>query len=321
MFDVIYDGKLDEQAGKEVFSKAISDLAHADKEVIYLDADLMNSSGTYALWSDIPEQVIESGIQESNMIGVAAGLSVVGRKPYCHSFAPFVSRRSYDQIFISVAYAGNSVRIYGSDPGVTAAFNGGTHMPFEDLSLYRAIPEATIFDIADAAQFDWVIREVKDRPGLSYFRYTRKSYSRIYSKDSTFEIGKGNLIRDGKDLTIFATGLMLGEAMQAAEALESEGISIRVVDMFTVKPLDEEMVIRCAKETGAILTTENHNIIGGLGDAVGSCLAQNNICVPFRKHGVMDQFGQVGDQAYLQEVFGLTAENLIGEAKKVISQK
>lgn len=321
MYKIIYNGSLDQRQGKNVFSETIADLAHNDQSVIYLDADLMNSSGTYKLWGDIPEQVIECGIQESNMMGVAAGLSVVGRKPYCHTFAPFASRRPYDQVFISIAYSGNSVRIFGSDPGVTAAFNGGTHMPFEDLALYRAIPTATVFDIADATQFEWVIRELKDRPGLSYFRYTRKAYARLYEDNSTFEIGKANLLRDGKDLTIIATGLMLGEAMKAAIELEKDGVSVRVVDMFTVKPLDEEMVLRCAKETGAILTTENHNIIGGMGDAVASCLATSNAKIPFKKHGILDDFGRVGDQSYLQEVYSLTANQLIKEAKLLLAQK
>lgn len=320
MFKVIYDGSVEKKAHKSVFSEAIESMAKEDPALIYLDADLMNSSGTHKFWKQNPKQAINCGISEANMIGVAAGLSSVGRKPYVHSFGPFASRRVFDQVFLSVAYSHNSVRIFGSDPGVCAAFNGGTHMPFEDMALMRSIPGATVLDLADGVEFDFVLRHVKDRQGVTYMRSTRKNNKAIYAEGSTFEIGKANLVRDGRDLTIIACGIMVAEALEAAQILAEEGVDVRVVDMFTVKPIDEEMVVRCARETGAIVTAENHNVIGGLGDAVGAVLLENG-AVPFAKHGVQDVFGQVGPQDYLQKVYKLTAKDLVETCRKVLAKK
>jgi len=307
---IVYNGSLDKEAHKNIFGRVIEDLCATDSAVVYLDADLMNSSGTYSLWKKNPAQVINCGISEANMIGIAAGLSAGGKKPYVHTFGPFASRRCFDQVFLSVGYAGNSVRIFGSDAGVTAAFNGGTHMPFEDMALMRTIPGSTVLDIADAAQFEFVVRAVKERTGVTYFRASRKNYPTVYSADHAFTIGKGEIVRQGKDATIIACGLMVGEAFKAADILAQKNIQTRIVDMFTVKPLDAELILQCAKETGVIVTTENHNIIGGLGDAVAACILESGIPVKFKKHGVNDQFGSVGPQDYLQEFYGLTGAKL-----------
>jgi transketolase len=209
-----------------------------------------------------------------------------------------------------VAYAGNSVRIFGSDAGVTAAFNGGTHMPFEDMALYRAAPGSTVIEISDAAMLKAVMRLIKERAGLTYVRTTRKSYPALYSEDHPFEIGKGEIVRNGADVTVIAVGLMVGEALKAAETLEMDGVSVRVVDMFTVKPLDTALLKRCAQETESIVTAENHNTIGGLGDAVLSGLQELGILKTVKKIGVDDRFGAVGPQEYLPEVYGLTSANI-----------
>lgn len=320
MYKVVYTGEVEKKDHKAVFAETLAEIAQEDESVIYLDADLMNSAGTYRFWKEHPEQAINVGIAEANMMGIAGGLSAVGRKPYVHTFGPFASRRCFDQVFISIAYAQNSVRIFGSDPGVSAAFNGGTHMPFEDMALMRSIPGAAVFDPADGIQMAWLMKALKDREGVSYFRSTRKKSAAIYADNSTFEIGKGNIIRDGTDLTIVSCGLMVGEAMKAAELLADENISTRVVDMFTVKPIDRDLVVRCARETGAIVTTENHNIIGGLGDAVASVLAEKPIA-PLVKHGVKDRFGQVGPVDFLQKEYGLTAEEIIVSCHNVLRIK
>lgn len=320
MIKVIYDGSTESVQHKAVFGETIAEIAAADKDVIYLDSDVMNSSGTYNFWQENPERAINCGISEANMMGVAAGLAAMGKKPYATTFAPFASRRCYDQVFLSIAYSKNDVRIYGSDAGVTAAFNGGTHMPFEDMSLMRAVPHSTVIDIADGVQLKWVLNAVKDNKGLTYMRSTRKSNIAIYGEGSEFELGKGNVIRDGKDVTIIACGIMVGEAMGAAEILKEKGIDARVVDMFTVKPIDADLVIKCAEETGAIVTAENHNVIGGLGDAVASVLVANKP-VPMLKHGVQDEFGQVGPQPYLQEVYKLTAKDLAETVEKAVALK
>lgn len=315
---VIYDGTMDKELYKSIFGQTIEELAGEDSDVVYLDADLMNSFGTYGFWKRNPRQAINCGIAEANMMGIAAGLSAGGKKPYVHTFGPFATRRSYDQSFMSIAYAGNSVRIFGSDPGVTAAFNGGTHMPFEDIALMRAIPHSTVIEISDGAMLRSLMRQIKDREGLTYVRTTRKSYETVYSADHKFEIGKGELLCDGSDVTIIACGLMVSEAMKAAEILKDKGVSAAVADMYTIKPIDAELVVRCAKKTGAVVTAENHNVIGGLGDAVNAVLAENRVLCPVHNHGVTDEFGSVGPQAYLQEFYKLRAEDLAGAAMELI---
>ncbi|MCL2589247.1 MAG: transketolase family protein [Oscillospiraceae bacterium] len=307
---IIYNGSQDSVAYKSVFGKTMEDLANEDPAVVYLDADLMNSIGTLSFWKRNKRQAINCGIAEANMVGIAAGLSAGGKKPYVHTFGPFATRRCYDQVFLSVAYAGCSVRIFGTDPGVTAAFNGGTHMPFEDLALMRAIPHATMIESSDGAMLEFLMRNTKDRDGLTYIRTTRKTYPAVYSTDHPFEIGKGEVLQDGRDATIIACGLMVGEAMIAAKTLADEGITVRVIDMFTIKPIDRDLVLQAARETGIVVTAENHNVIGGLGDAVADVLLESGVPVKFKKVGVQDVFGQVGPQAYLQEQYGLTAAKI-----------
>jgi transketolase len=311
---------MDKEPYKNLFGKTIEALASEDKDVVYLDADLMNSIGTHGFWKKNKNQAVNCGIAEADMIGIAAGLSAGGKKPYVHTFGPFASRRCYDQVFLSVAYAGNSVRIFGSDPGVTAAFNGGTHMPFEDMALLRAVPHSTVIEVSDGAMLTKVMRMIKERPGLTYTRLTRKNYAKVYSDDHQFTIGKAETLKEGGDLTIIACGLMVNEALKAAGELEKAGIKARVVDMWTVKPVDTELIVKCAKETGAILTTENHNIIGGLGDAVGSAVLESGISVKFKKHGIKDEFGSVGPQDYLQEYYGLTAAKIVQEARSLLNK-
>lgn len=318
---IIYDGSMDKEVYKNVFGRVIEQLCSDDKDVVYLDCDLMNSFGTLNFWKRNREQAINCGVSEANMMGIAAGLSAAGKKPYVHTFGPFATRRSFDQSFLSIAYGGNSVRIFGSDPGVTAAFNGGTHMPFEDMALMRAVPQSTVIDISDGAMLEAVMRLTKERYGLTYIRTTRKNYPAVYSANHDFKLGKGEVLRDGKDLTIIACGLMTGEAMKAAGILKENGIDASVVDMYTVKPLDVELVISCARETGAIITAENHNIIGGLGDAVGAALLENDARIPMIKVGVNDAFGSVGPQDYLQEFYGLTAAKICEAAENVLRKK
>jgi len=314
---IIYSGNMDQTVYKNLFGKTMEAIADADPDVVYLDADVMNSIGTRGFWQRNPRQAINCGIAEANMMGIAGGLSAGGKKPYVHTFGPFVTRRCYDQAFLSVAYAGNSARIFGTDPGVTAAFNGGTHMPFEDMALMRAIPHATVMEISDGAMLENLMWQVKDRPGLTYIRTTRKTYPTVYSADHPFAIGKGEVLRDGADVTVIACGLMVGEAMKAAETLAGEGIQVRVIDMFTIKPIDRELVLKAARETGAVVTAENHNVIGGLGDAVADVLLGTGVLAQFTKVGVQDQFGSVGPLEYLQEHYGLTAAAIAAAVREL----
>ena len=320
MFKVIYNGDKEKTAMKDAFAASIEKLFKLDPQVVYLDADLMNSMSTTRLRKAYPERAIDCGVQEANMVGVAAGMSAAGKKPYVHTFGPFASRRCFDQMFISVAYAHNNVRIIGSDPGVTAAYNGGTHMPFEDVAMYRAVPNAAVIDVADSVQLQDVLIRTKDRPGVTYIRTPRKNSVAVYEEGSEFELGKANLLRDGNDITIIACGIMVAEALKAAQMLESEGISAQVVDMFTIKPLDEETVLTCAKKTGAIVTAENANIIGGLGGAVSEFLSKKHpTYVGFV--GVNDQFGSVGAEDYLRVFYGLTPEKIVEKVHEVLTLK
>ena len=320
MFKLIYNGEKETTTGKDVFGKVIEDLIKQDPKVVYLDADLMNSIGTSGLEEKYPDQAFDVGIQEANMMGLAGGLSAVGMKPYVHTFASFASRRAYDQVFISIAYAKNNVRVIGSDPGVQAAYNGGTHMPFEDICLYRAIPNAVVIEFTDSAMTASILPEIKDRPGLTYCRLSRKNCIAIYSEDSKFEIGKANVLKEGQDVTIVACGMMVAEALKASEKLAEEGIKATVIDMFTIKPLDEETITKYAKQTGAMVTAENGNIVGGLGAAVAAFLSETNP-LPVIRVGVKDEFGQVGDVNFLASTYGLTSSEIITAAKKAVSMK
>ncbi|NLL46013.1 MAG: transketolase family protein [Clostridiales bacterium] len=305
---------------REAYCETMMSLAASNKNIVALDADLISSSGMKKFFEAYPDRAIQCGIAEANMIGVAAGLSLVGKIPFAHSFGPFASRRVCDQIFISAAYAKLNVRIIGSDPGVTAAYNGGTHMPFEDMGVLRSIPEITLIELTDPVMVSDIVRQLADLYGVYYVRMARKNAVGIYEEGSIFEIGKGNQLRNGTDVTIIASGIMVAEALKAAEMLADAGVSARVVDMFTWKPMDVELVARCAEETGAIVTAENHNIFGGLGAAVAEACVKT-VPVPIEMVGVKDQFGQVGTEDYLRKAYNLTAEAIADAAKKVIERK
>jgi transketolase len=311
---------MDPRPCKTILGETIPALAAEDPDVIYLDADLMNCIGTAKWAAANPDRAINCGIAEANMIGVAAGLASAGFKPIVHTFGPFASRRCYDQIFLSAGYAKNDITVIGSDPGVTAALNGGTHMPFEDVALYRALPGSTVIDVTDPTMLISVLRQCKDLPGVKYIRVGRKSYARVYEDGSELPIGKAVTLREGTDLVIFACGIMVHEALQAAAALEKEGVSAAVVDMFTIKPLDAEAVISWAEKTGAVVVAENHNRYGGLCSAVSEVLAERRP-TPAAFVAVEDEFGEVGPQGYLQERFGLTAAHIEEAARSVLKRK
>lgn len=318
-YTVEYTGQKDKRPMKEVFGSVVEKMGE-DPKFIYLDADLMSAIGTKK-WADAhPDQAYNVGVAEANMAGLAAGLSASGLKPLIHTFGPFASRRCYDQVFLSIGYARNSVILVGSDPGVTAAYNGGTHMPFEDMALYRAMPHAVVIDITDSAMMESLLPRLYEMPGLKYVRFGRKEAVTVYTSDSNFEVGKAAVSREGSDVAILACGIMVAEAMKAAQMLQESGISAAVLDMFSIKPLDEEAVMAYAKKTGAIVTAENHNIIGGLGSAVADVLIRN--CpIPMEMVGVQDEFGEVGPQDYLQVRFGLTAEKIVEKVMKVLTRK
>ncbi|MDO5399586.1 MAG: transketolase C-terminal domain-containing protein [Eubacteriales bacterium] len=317
---IVYNGEMDPRLCKKVLGQVIPALAAEDPDVIYLDADLMNCIGTAKWAGEHPDRAVNCGIAEANMIGVACGLASAGFKPIVHTFGPFASRRCYDQVFLSGGYAKNDITIIGTDPGVTATLNGGTHMPFEDVALYRALPGATVIDVTDPTMLESVLRQCVNRPGVKYIRVGRKQYAKVYAEGTETPIGKAIPLREGTDAVIFAVGIMVREAMEAARELEAEGISAAVVDLFTIKPLDEDAVAAWAKRTGAVVVAENHNRYGGLFSAVSEVLAQR--CpVPAEAVAVENEFGEVGPQGYLQERFGLTKDHVVRQVKAALARK
>ena len=318
--NIIYNGEKD-RLFKEVLGEYIPTLAQADDNIVYLDADLANCIGMGKFIQEHPDRGFDCGIAEANMIGIAAGLSSAGFKPIVHSFGPFASRRCFDQAFLSVGYAGNSVTIIGTDAGVCATMNGGTHMPFEDAALYRVIPGAYVFDVTDTVLLKSVLRQCVDLPGVKYLRMGRKQNAKMYAEGSEFEIGKGVVTRElGTDAAILASGIMVAKAMDAADALAKESIRVTVADLFTWKPLDAELVTDLARRTGAVVTAENHNMVNGLYSAVTDVLCRT--CpTPVECVAVEDRFGQVGPQDYLEETYGLTVENIIAKTKAAVARK
>lgn len=308
------------QEMRTVFARTMLEMARKDPRVVYLDCDLMNSIGMVPFSKEFPERTINCGIQEANMMGVASGLSATGMIPFAHTFGVFASRRAADQVFLSAAYGKMNLRIIGSDPGVTAAGNGGTHQPFEDLGIMRGIPEITVIEPTDSIMLRDMLLQTKDRYGVFYIRLSRKKSEQIYEEGSTFEIGKAVEVRPGKDVTLISSGVCVADSIRSADALAEEGISARVLNLFTLKPIDRESVIAAARETGAIVTVENHNIINALGSAVAEVLVEH--CpVPMERLGAPDVFGEVGTIDYLKERFGMTVPHIVAAARRVIQRK
>ncbi len=305
---------------RTVFAEVMEELVQQDDRVVYLDADIINSIGMTDFWKAHPDRTVNCGIQEANMIGAAAGMSATGLVPFVHTFGPFATRRVMDQVFISAAYAKLNVRIIGSDPGVTASTNGGTHMPFEDMGMMRCVPGVTVLEPADSVMLADLMRQTKDQYGVFYIRLSRKKAEKIFIDGSTFEIGKAAKLREGKDVTIFATGISVADSLRAANMLAAEGVSAGVSNIFTIKPVDRDAIVEAARATGAIVTAENHNVIGGLGSAVSEVLT-DTVCCPLERVGVQDRFGEVGDVNYLKKELHLTAGDIAAAAKRVIARK
>ena len=282
----------DSRANRDGYVSAMLELMEQDSSMVHIDCDLMGCINTGKLQKAFPNQTFNAGIAEQNAMGVAAGMAATGLKVFIHSFGCFAARRAFDQAFLSAGYSRLPVHVIGSDPGVCAAFNGATHMPFEDCALYMTVPNAIVIDSCDYAQTYALTKQLAKQPEISYMRLIRKGFTTVYADGSDFEIGKGVTLRDGPDVTIIASGILVDEALKAEEALAAKGISARVIDMHTWKPLDEELVIKAARETGAIVTAENHQVSCGLGSAVANVLVENCL-VPQERVGIQNRFGQV----------------------------
>lgn len=319
---IVNELKPEPQAMRDAFCAKLIELAERDPNVVVLDADLMGAMGTKPFQKAFPERAVDCGIQEANMVGVAAGLSLAGKVPFAHTFGPFMGRRATDQIFISGAYQGANVKLVGSDPGITAQTNGGTHMPFEDMGIMRSIPTMTVIEPTDVTMLGAVMDWMAGNYGMQYMRLVRKSCTKVYEAGTRFTVGKAStvLAEPSAEVTIIASGWCVAETLKAVELLHNEGIAVRVLDMFTWKPLDERAVIDAAHDTGAIVTAENHNITTGLAAAVSEVVVSRQP-VPMEFIGVHDRFGQVGKLDYLAEQYGMTAADIAAAAKRAVARK
>ncbi|MBR2636276.1 MAG: transketolase family protein [Oscillospiraceae bacterium] len=309
------------KATRESYGEALALLADTNKDVVVLDADLSKSTKTELFLKKAPDRFFDCGIAEGNMIGVAAGLAAAGKIPFASSFAMFAAGRAFEQIRNSVGYPHLNVKVCATHAGISVGEDGATHQCCEDIGLMRTIPGMVVISPADDLETKEAIKAVADYKGPVYMRLGRLAVEDVNDPATyKFEIGKGVTLKDGKDLTIIANGLMVSKAMAAAKTLEEEGVSVRVINIHTIKPLDKELVVKAAKETGLIITAEEHNIVGGLGEAV--CAAVCEECpVPVIRVGVEDVFGSSGPAEKMLEVYGLTAENIVNKAKVALAKK
>lgn len=308
----------DSKEMRHVYAEFISEQIEQHSGIIALEGDLMSSMAMDAVQRRYPQQVINCGIMEANIIGVAAGLALSGRKPFVHTFSAFASRRCFDQLFMSLDYQQSNVKIIASDAGITACHNGGTHMSFEDMGIVRGLAYATVLEVTDATMFADILRQLMSLNGFYWLRTVRKQAMTIYQPASRFTIGKGQVLRDGKNITLIANGIMVAGALKAAEILARQQISAAVIDMFTLKPIDRELIKNFAEKTGKIVTCENHSIENGLGSAVAEVLGE--CCpVPLRRVGIKQRYGQVGTQDFLLQEYQLTERDIVNAALELCS--
>lgn len=304
-------------ATRDAYGNAIAELATKNKDIVVLDADLAGATKTASFKKVCPERFFDMGIAEADMIGTAAGLATCGKIPFASTFAVFAAGRAYDQIRNSVAYPRLNVKIAATHAGITVGEDGATHQMCEDIALMRVLPNMNIICPCDEAETKWAINEATKIDGPVYIRLGRSKVPDVYEEDTEFQFGKGKLVRDGKDVTIVATGIMVSEAVKAADLLKEEGISVRVIDIHTIKPIDKDIIIKAAKETKGIVTAEEHSVFGGLGGAVSEVVTEN--CpVKVLKVGVLDTFGKSGSAGALLKEFGLTSENIISKVRDIL---
>lgn len=304
---------------RDAFGRALEELGSRNKDVVVLDADLGSSTKTQYFASRFSDRFFQCGVAEQNMVGIAAGLAASGKIPYVASFAVFVTKRAADQVSISVVYSNFNVKIIGAYTGLFNGRTGATHMAVDDISIMRAMPGMVVIDPADAEETRQVVFSVADYNGPVYIRETRDAWPDVFDDSYSFKIGKGTIVSEGEDITLIGCGVMTSEAMMASEILEKQGISTRVVNMSTIKPIDKELIIRCAKETKAIITCENHNIYGGLGSAVSEVLVENHP-VPAKIIGIKDVFNECGTNRELIEKYGMDSAAIASEAKKLLDK-
>lgn len=305
---------------RAVLAEELERMMDQDGRIVVVDADLAKANGTWALRKKFPDRALDVGIAEQNMTSFAAGLASYGFIPFIGSFTAFATRRNCDQLAISVCYAKQNVKIIGSDPGISAELNGGTHMSFEDIAVLRSLPGMVIFEPVDEVQLRQSLPQIVAHDGPVYIRLFRKAIETVMPENYTFDLFRADQLREGSDVSIFASGIMVQESLKALELLAAENISAELINIHTIKPLDEEAVLRSIRKTGCVVTAENHNVIGGLGSAVAEVLGR--ACpAPMEMIGVQDHFGEVAKVPYLKQKYHMTAEDIAAAAKKAIARK
>lgn len=306
-------------ATREAYGKALAKLAEMNDKVVVLDADLSKSTKTADFKKVCPERFFNMGIAEQNLMGAAAGMALGGKIPFASTFAMFAAGRAFEIIRNSICYPKVNVKVCATHAGITVGEDGASHQSVEDVSLMRSIPNMTVIVPADGVETEKVIFEAAKYDGPMYVRLGRSAVPDIFPEDYKFEIGKGNILKEGKDVAIIACGVMVNEAMIAAEELKAAGIEAMVINMASIKPIDKELIVKAAKETGLIVTAEEHSIIGGLGSAVAEVVTEE--CpVPVKRIGIMDTFGESGTPSALMEKYGLTAKNIVSVVKNSMSK-
>ncbi|MCI9063463.1 MAG: transketolase family protein [Clostridia bacterium] len=303
------------QATRQSYGETLVKLGKENENIVVLDADLAGATKTDLFGKEYPERFFDMGIAEANMLGTAAGLATCGKIPYASTFAVFAAGRGYDQIRNSICYPKLNVKICATHAGITVGEDGATHQMLEDLSLMRGLPNMTVISPSDDTQARWVIEEISKMEGPVYVRLARLATPIIYEEDQKFEIGKAVQLGEGTDGTVFATGVTVAEAIKAQEELEEQGIHIRVVDMHTIKPIDKDTILKCAKETKKLVSVEDHSIIGGLGSAISEVLT-DEYPTKLERMGMQDIFGKSGKAEELMEYFGLTAKAIVQKFKE-----
>ena len=302
-------------ATRESYGKALAELGEKYKDVVVLDADLAAATKTIDFKKKFPERFFDIGIAEQDLMGTAAGLALGGKIPFASTFAIFASGRAYDQVRNTIAYSKLNVKIAATHAGITVGEDGASHQALEDISLMRSIPNMVVVSPADDKSTKWIIEEAINYNGPMYIRLARPATEEIYDENTKFELGKGIQHGDGEDATVIATGVTVAEALKAKEELAKDGINIRVVDIHTIKPIDKDLIVKCAKETKKVITVEDHSIIGGLGTAVCEVLSEEYPTKVIRM-GIKDTFGTSGKAEELMKYFHITAEDIIEEIKK-----
>ena len=308
-------------ATRDAYGQTLVALGNERSDIVVMDADLAAATKTGMFKKAHPDKFFNAGIAEGNMIGIAAGLAAAGKTVFASSFAMFAAGRAFEQIRNSVAYPHLNVKIAASHAGVSVGEDGATHQCCEDIGIMRTIPGMVILNPADGPEAAAAVRAAADYDGPVYLRLGRLAVP-VFNEDTVdFTIGKGQLMRDGSDVTVIATGLEVAEAMQAADTLAAEGISVRVINMATIKPIDKDIILQAAADTGAIVTAEEHNVNGGLGSAVAEVLCESGKPVPMLRVGVEDTFGRSGPALELLELYGLTAPHIAEKVKAVLALK